>query len=328
MKKITVIGGGTGTFVVLSGLKQYPMDIAAIVSTIDSGGSTGRLRDQYGVLPPGDLRQCLVALSEAPDLWRKLFLHRFENGDFNGHNFGNIFLTALDQLTPDYNKVIEMASYILKTKGTVIPVTFDDVHLCAEYQDGEIIETEDLIDTALHKKIPIKRAYLKPRASANPKALSRIRESEYIILGPGDMYTSIIPNILVRGMRPAIRESKATLIYIVNLVTKNGQTPQYSAFDHVKDIEKYIGRPIDIVIMNNRTIPDPFVNYYEKYGEKVIQDDLDERNGKEYTRKIIRTDVLSTMKVEQKKSDTVMRSILRHDSIKLASTINKLLGRV
>src|SRR3989344_7254506 len=138
MKKITVLGGGTGTFVVLSGLKKYPLDLSAIVTMMDSGGSTGRLRDQLGVLPPGDLRQCLVALSEASELWRKLFLYRFEKGDLKGHNFGNIFLSALEKVSENYNEVIESVSFVLKTKGKVIPVTFEKAHLCVKYESGKI----------------------------------------------------------------------------------------------------------------------------------------------------------------------------------------------
>src|SRR3990167_7767430 len=135
MKKIVLIGGGTGTFVVLSGLKKFPFNLSVIVSMMDSGGSTGRLRDQLGVLPPGDLRQCLVALSDASDLWRKLFLYRFESGDLQGHNFGNIFLTALEKVSSNYNEVMDTASYVLKTKGSVFPVTFEKTHVCVKYQN-------------------------------------------------------------------------------------------------------------------------------------------------------------------------------------------------
>ena len=142
MKKVTVIGGGTGTFVVLSGVKQYAVDLGVIVTMMDSGGSTGRLRDQLGVLPPGDLRQCLVALSEAPLLWRRLFLYRFESGDFAGHNFGNLFLSALEKVCSSYDEVINTASFVLKTKGKVIPVTFDNTNLCVQYRSGKIIKGE------------------------------------------------------------------------------------------------------------------------------------------------------------------------------------------
>ena len=163
MKKITVIGGGTGTFVVLSGLKKYPLDLSVVVTMMDSGGSTGRLRDQLGILPPGDLRQCLVALSDAPLLWRKLFLYRFEKGDLEGHNFGNIFLAALEKVSDSYDEAIETVSYVLKTKGNVIPVTLNKLHLVAEYENGKKVTGEGLIDENHSEKSRIKIAYLEPQ---------------------------------------------------------------------------------------------------------------------------------------------------------------------
>lgn len=323
MKRLVVIGGGTGTYVVLSGLKMFPYDISAIVSTIDSGGSTGKLRDQYGALPPGDMRQCLVALSEAPDLWRKLFLYRFESGDFSGHNFGNIFLTALEQITPDYDEVIAMASYILQTKGHVIPVTYNKVHLCAQYADGEIIETEDLIDSAFHKLERVENVYLKPHAKANPEALKAVKNAEYIIIGPGDLYTSLVPNLIVDGMKDSVSKSSAQIIYITNLMTKPGQTPHYTIRDHVKDIERYLGRKISILLVNNKPIPKDVLKYYKKYGAELVLDDADE---KEYD--VIRRDLLAPGSLRQSDSDTVLRSILRHDSLKIAHALHDTIGTV
>src|SRR3989338_2221566 len=180
MKKVTIIGGGTGTFVVLSGLKQHPFDLAAIVTMMDSGGSTGRLRDQLGVLPPGDLRQCLVALSDAPELWRKLFLYRFEKGDLAGHNFGNIFLSALEKVCDDYDTVIDTVSYVLKTKGLVLPVTYEKTHLCAEYENGTVIKGEGNIDEDNPERSRIVNAYLEPKVEVNQKAVRRILDSDFI----------------------------------------------------------------------------------------------------------------------------------------------------
>jgi uncharacterized cofD-like protein len=323
MKRVVVIGGGTGTFIVLSGLKMFPYDISAIVSTVDSGGSTGKLRDQYGALPPGDMRQCLVALSEAPDLWRKLFLYRFENGDFKGHNFGNIFLTALEKIAPDYSQVIDMASYILQTKGHVIPVTYHKVHLCAQYEDGEIIETEDLIDSAFHKTQRIEKVYLKPRAKANPEALKAVKNAEYIIVGPGDVYTSLVPNLIVDGMKEAIEKSSAKIIYISNLMTKPGQTPKYTVMDHINDIEKYLGKKVSILLVNNAPIQKSVVQYYKKYGAQSVKDDaLDNQ----YT--VVRQDLLVPGIVHQSESDEVLRSILRHDPLKIAHILHDIIGTV
>src|SRR3990170_3093431 len=164
MKKVTVIGGGTGTFVVLSGLKDEKLDLSVVVSMMDSGGSTGRLRDQLGVLPPGDLRQCLVALSEAPLLWRRLFLYRFESGDFAGHNFGNLFLSALEKVCSSYDEVINTASFVLKTKGKVIPVTFDNTNLCVQYKSGVSVKGESRIEENINESSAIQKAYLEPLA--------------------------------------------------------------------------------------------------------------------------------------------------------------------
>lgn len=322
MQNVVVIGGGTGTFVVLSGLKDYPMHISAVVTIMDSGGSTGRLRDQYGVVPPGDLRQCLVALSDAPKLWRKLFLYRFEKGDFKGHNFGNILLTALEQIAPNYQEVIDTAEYILQTKGDVIPVTFDKVHLCAEYEDGEILETEELIDTAFHKKSRIKKVYLKPKAHANNNALKAIKQADYIILGPGDVFTSIIPNLVVNGIKDQLVHSKAKIIYIVNLMTKQGQTTNFTATDHIEVMESYLGRKIDVVLMNNTNISRDARGYYEEFGEKIVNDDLQKMDGKT----IIRTDLIAKGPFKKSIADKVNRSLQRHDSKKLAMTLSDIIN--
>jgi len=315
------MGGGTGAFVVLSGLKQYPVNISAIVSVMDSGGSTGRLRDQYGVVPPGDLRQCLVALSKASDLWRKLFLYRFSTGDFKGHNFGNIFLTALEKNAKNYQEVINVASYILQIQGKVIPVTFDNVNLGVKYEDGEIIFKEDLIDTAFHKKSRIVSAFLKPKATVNPAAKNAILLADYIVIGPGDLYTSLIPNILVKGISESITKGKGKIIYILNLMTKRGQTTDYFASDHISDLEYYIGRKIDLVIVNKTVMGNRVREYYNKYDEKQIVDDLPQDQF------IKRENLLAKKIYHQNIADNTLRSLVRHDSGKLGralwSIINK-----
>ena len=314
MKKVTVIGGGTGTFVVLSGLKKHDLDLAAIVTMMDSGGSTGRLRDQLGVLPPGDLRQCMVALSDSTDLWRKLFLYRFENGDLKGHNFGNIFLSALEKVCDDYNTVIDTASYVLNTKGKVIPVTFEKTHLCVEYENGTIIKGEGNIDEDNPEKSRIKRAYLEPKAAVNPDAVSRIRESDYIIIGPGDLYTSIIPVLLVDNLREEMKKSKAKIIYNLNLMTKTGQTTGYTANDFIQDFERYIGRKPDYITANNGEIPASILSWYKSDGEVPVLNNLHE-NGFQGT--IIEEDIISRSHIKKSTSDELTRSILRHDTQKL-----------
>ncbi len=321
MKKITVIGGGTGTFVVLSGLKEYPFELSAIITMMDSGGSTGRLRDQLGVLPPGDLRQSLIALSEAPLLWRKLFLYRFEAGDFKGHNFGNIFLSALEKVSKDYKEVIKTASFILKTKGKVIPVTFDKTNLVAKYTNGKILKGESMIDTNTEKENRIQEAYLEPKASANPEALKIIEKSNYIIIGPGDLYTSLIPVLLVDGIKEAFKKTKAKIIFVVNLMTKLGQTPHYKISDHLKDLEKYLGKEPDFLLVNNGKIAKNIIKWYQDYDEEAVIDDLKSK----FLGKIIKDNLISSTLFEQVASDKLSRSVLRHSSKKLARIINKII---
>jgi len=320
MKKITVIGGGTGTFVVLSGLKNYSVDLSVVVSMMDSGGSTGKLRDQLGVLPPGDLRQCLVALSEAPMLWRKLFLYRFEKGDLEGHNFGNLFLAALEKVSDNYDQAIESASFVLKTKGKVIPVTMDKLHIIAEYENGKKVKGESMIDENYNESSKINKIYLEPKGTVNPKATSSIKKADYLIVGPGDMYTSIVPVLLVKDIKQSIINSQAKIIYVMNLMTKSGQTTNYKASNHLEDITKYLGRQPDYILFNNKKIPDDILTWYKKYNEIEVINDLDKNNPK-----YLSDDLIDDEKIEKNPSDYLYRSILRHDSDKLAKVLSSII---
>ena len=257
-KHFVVIGGGTGTFTVLSALKKYPVCLSAIVSMADDGKSTGILRDQYGVLPPGDVRRALVALSKEGGMMRKLFEYRFENGDFGGHSVGNIFLSALEKITGNFAIAVEEASKILNVKGSVTPVTLDNVRLHATLTDGTIIEGEANIDIPKDglKRAPIKNIWLEPEARLYEAAKETILSADVIVIGPGDLYTSLIPNLLVSGVAEAIRESKAKKIYICNLMTKFGETDGFSAENFVREIEKYIGKNVLNFILCNVRKPD------------------------------------------------------------------------
>lgn len=322
LKKITVLGGGTGTFVVLSGLKKFHLDLAAIVTMMDSGGSTGRLRDQLGVLPPGDIRQCLVALSEASELWRKLFLYRFETGDFEGHNFGNIFLSALEKVSKDYDEVMETVSYVLKTKGSVIPVTFEKSHVCARYESGKLIKGETNIDENNPEQSRIVEAFLEPYVKSNEKAVERLTTTDYLIVGPGDLYTSIIPVLLVNDLKSKIRDSSAKIIYFMNLVTKTGQTTHYKATDHILDLTKYLGRAPDVVFVNKGEILPDVLEWYKSHGENAVEDDLNSTN---FSGTIIREDLIDRKQFTKPDADKLVRSILRHDSAKLAHALLKII---
>jgi uncharacterized cofD-like protein len=321
MNKVTIIGGGTGTFVVLSGLKSFEgIDLGVIVSMMDSGGSTGRLRDQLGVLPPGDLRQCLVALSEASTLWRRLFLYRFENGDLEGHNFGNIFLSALEKVSDNYDEVMDTVSYVLKTKGRVVPVTYGKTHLCVEYESGKVIEGEGNIDEDNHEESRIKKAFLKPKVQVNPNALDRVHVTDVLIIGPGDLYTSILPVIITNGVKDAIIHRNPFVIYIMNMMTKSGQTHNYKASDHIEDLKHYIGKEPDLVLMNNGKVDKSIIEWYESHNEHVVINDLDETN---YNVKCVEADFVDRTQIVKSNSDTLTRSILRHDSAKLAKVLKK-----
>lgn len=322
MKKITVLGGGTGSFVVLSGLKQLDLDLAAVVTMMDSGGSTGKLRDQLEVLPPGDVRQCLVALSEAPEMWTKLFLYRFEKGDLQGHNFGNIFLSALEKVSPNYHEVIDSVSKLMQIKGQVLPITYEKSHLCVEYENGVTIKGEGNIDEDNPERGRIQKAFLDPWVDANPRAYERIQQTDYLIVGPGDLYTSITPILLVDHIQQVTKTTSAKIIYIMNLMTKAGQTTDYTACNHLKDISRYLGREPDIVILNNSKIPQEIVEWYDQHNETPVQDDLKICG---YQGKIVKGDIINTQKFSKKSTDTLTRSILRHDSEKLAKLLLKLI---
>jgi len=317
--KIVVIGGGTGTFVALSGLKRYPVDLSAIITMMDSGGSSGRLRDELGVLPPGDVRQCLVALAKSSRLLREMFNYRFESGGLKGHTFGNIFLSTLTKTTGSMKKAIEEVGKILRIQGRVVPVTYAKSDLCVKLADGKVIEGETHIDEVENreKRAKIVRAFLKPQISANPDAKEAIKEADIIVIGPGDLYTSIIPNLLVKGISAAIKQSKAQKIYVLNLMTKYGQTTSYTAKDHIDDLIKYLGEDVlDTILVNTKTPSKETLAWYEDYDEHPVKDDL-----KTEIPVVIRKNLLKDVMMGNDSSDNLRRSIIRHNSEKLAETI-------
>jgi uncharacterized cofD-like protein len=324
-QKIVVIGGGTGTFVALSGLKKYDVDLSAIITMMDSGGSSGKLRDELGVLPPGDVRQCLVALAKSPKLLREMFNYRFEEGGLKGHTFGNIFLSTLTKTTGSMKKAIEEVGKILHIEGRVIPVTYDKSDLCIELEDGIVIEGETHIDEveSREKRAKIKRAFLKPEAQINPDAERAIREADAIIIGPGDLYTSIIPNLLVVGVDEAIKKSKGKKIYVLNLMTKYGQTTRHSAKDHVEDLKQYLKESqLDLVLVNNKTPKKETLAWYKDFDEHQVEDNLGEKN----KFLIIRENLIKDVVLAISPSDSLKRSIIRHDSDKLAKAIMEILS--
>jgi len=325
MPKVVTIGGGTGSYSSLMGLKRHPLRLTAIVNMIDDGGSSGKLRDELGVLPPGDVRQCLVALSESSKLLRDMFNFRFEEGGLKGHSFGNIFLSALEKETGSMKKAISEVGKVLNIKGKVVPVTFTKTaRLCVDLADGKTIAGETHIDEVEKKenRAPIKKIYLKPKAELNPDAKDALKNSDYIIIGPGDLFTSVIPNILVKGMPLAIKNTRAKKIYVMNLMTKYGQTTHFKASDHIHALEKYLGKNIlDFILVNTKKPKKQILYWYKKYEEYPVEDDL---VGK-YKYKIIRKDLLRDVIIEQNPSDVRRRSIIRHNSKKLAEEIMQII---
>lgn len=272
-KKVVVIGGGTGVFTVLSGLRKHPVELSAIVSMADDGGSTGVLREEFGILPPGDVRRVLVAMSHSERLLSDLFNYRFEEGGLKGHTFGNIMLTALERITGSFEEAVDEAARILRVKGRVFPVTLDNVRLFAELEDGKIISGETNLDIPKHDgRLRVSRVWLEPRAKLNEKAGRAIQEADLVIIGPGDLYTSIIPNLLVRGMRDFLKHSRAKKVYVVNLMTKWGETAGFDAADFLTAVEKYLGKGVlDYIVVNDKRPPSERARHYEKENAEFIE---------------------------------------------------------
>lgn len=321
---IVVIGGGTGTSVVLSGLKKFDVSLSAIISMADTGGSTGRLRDEFGFQPVGDLRQGLAALAadSQSDWIRKVLLYRFNKGNgLEGHNLGNLVLTALQDITGSTSDALEVAAKIFRLKGNIYPVTTQNIQLVIEYEDGYVEIGEHILD---HKHGGEKIVNLKtsPRATLYPKAESAIGNADIIVIGPGDLYGSILPALIVEGIKPAFANTKAKIVYVLNLMTKYTQTNGYHASHHIGEIEKRIGRSIDCVIVSNSPIPKIHQKRYASQNEFQVPDDIDP---KKYS--IIHEDLLKPTKVKGQKQDPVTRSFLRHDPEKLARVIMQLCER-
>jgi uncharacterized cofD-like protein len=322
-KNVVTIGGGTGSFMLLTGLKKYPVNISAIVSMADDGGSTGVLRDELGVLPPGDVRQCLVALSESSELLRELMNYRFEKGGFKGHSFGNLLLSALEKIKDSFIDGVEEAAKILNVKGEVIPVTSHDAHLYIKLKNGKILKGENEINHAFDiEKNGIHKIYFSPRVKANPKAISSIAKADLIIIGPGNLYCSILPNLIVPGIPQAIRKSKAKVVYNCNLVNKKGHTEKFMLDDYVEAINKYIGaKRIEYVTFNTKKPSKKLVSKYENKKELLVK--FRNNNKVERNYKIIQANLLSKISVEKNPADALpaVRSFIRHDNEKLAKVL-------
>lgn len=308
--KIVAIGGGTGLSTLLRGLKQYSGNITAIVTVADDGGSSGRLRREMGVLPPGDIRNCLAALADEEKLLTELFQYRFHAGDgLNGHSFGNLFLTVMSEVTGDLERAIAASSKVLAIRGRVLPATLSDVSLWAELTDGRTIQGESNISEAKGK---IKKIGCIPAEPvALPTAIKAIEEAEFIVIGPGSLYTSVIPNLLVPEIRSCIAKSKAPRIYICNIMTQPGETEGYTVSDHIRAIDEVCGKNLfDAVLVQGRSpSAQALIRYAQENSHPVF---LDREDVAKLGRRVVIANVMD------EDEDT---GYVRHSSSRLAAVL-------
>nr|WP_090891365.1 YvcK family protein [Evansella caseinilytica] len=314
MKKanIVVIGGGTGLSVLLRGLKTFPVDITAIVTVADDGGSSGRLRQELSIPPPGDIRNVLVALSEVEPLVEQLFQHRFENGNgLSGHSLGNLLLAGMTSITGDFARGVRELSKVLNVKGKVLPASNQEIILHGEFEDGSFVEGESKIPLTGKK---IKRVFIEPE---NPmplhESLIAINEADLVVLGPGSLYTSVIPNLLVKQITAAIRKSSAWKVYICNVMTQPGETDHFTASDHVKAIYEHAGDGLlNAILVNEQKIPFSYAQRYAAEGaEEVV---VDEKQLEALGMEVVADDFLY-----------FDNRYLRHDAIKLSQRLVSML---
>ncbi len=326
-KKVVVIGGGTGIYTTLVGLRKYPIDLSVIVSMTDSGGSNRVIRDEFGLLPTSDLRQAMVALAgkSEEDLLRKLFTYRYSQGTgISGMTFGNLFMAALTDIMGSQKEAIKETCRLLHVEGNVIPVTYDDAQLVARYDNGKQVMGEHHIDepdltTGQHRIVGLE---VFPKAKANPEALEAIKNADLIVMGPGDLYTSLLCNLVVDGVAKAITKSKAKKVFVTNLMTKFGQTAGYTASDYLFELYKYLAGGIvqTILISKPFKLKRDILKRYQEEKAEIVLDDLDFSNQSPKP-KVVRADLVSDLIYEKPKSDILVRSLIRHDPDKLAKAL-------
>ncbi|HHV99689.1 MAG TPA: YvcK family protein [Clostridiaceae bacterium] len=314
--KIIAIGGGTGLSTMLRGLKEFSSNITAVVTVADDGGGSGVLRQDLGMLPPGDIRNCVLALADTEPIMQQLLQYRFKEGMLKGQSFGNLFLAAMDGISSSFEEAVKKMCDVLAVTGRVLPVTLDNVQLCAELEDGTVICGESNIGK--HNEWhpgKIKKVFLEPQPTKPlQEVLDAIKEADIIILGPGSLYTSIIPNLLVNGMCEALRNSEALKVYVCNVMTQPGETDGYSVFDHISAIEKHSFKGIiDCCIVNTADIPDYLKKKYNDDGAEMVRLDMELLNKAGI--KVITGDYVS-----------INNNYIRHNSRKLAATIVELVA--
>ena len=315
---VVTIGGGSGQFALLSGLRDLPgLSITAVVSMMDSGGSTGRLRDELGILPPGDILKCILALSPHREIARTILLKRFEtNRRLRGHNSGNMLLTMLSQYTGSFPTGVAALAEILEVKGIILPVTTDQATLVAELSDGSRIFSERAIDVPRgNQRHKIKDVFLVPhhggQIRVHPPVLEAVRTSDFILMGPGDLYTSIVPNLIVPGVAESLRATRARIFYILNIMTKFGETHQFRGIDFIERLEACMGRQLDGIIYNNNPPSAEIRSRYRRRKSQWVQ--MESGQPHWVKRKLFSADLLETT-----------GGVVRHDACKLAGLLKAL----
>ena len=311
--KVVVIGGGTGLSTMLRGLKKYTSHITAIVTVGDDGGGSGKIREDLGMLPPGDIRNCILALADTEPLMEDLLQYRFTEGSLKGQCFGNLFLAAMAGISENFEDAVQKMSSVLAVKGKVLPVTLDDMKLVAELENGEIIEGESKIPSeVIVRKTSIKKLAIKP-IDAKPleEAIKSINGADVIIMGPGSLYTSIIPNLLVKGIPEAICKSPAKKVYISNVMTQPGETDGFKVSNHLKVLMDYgVAGNIDYVIANNGIIPPDIKEKYARENAELVV--LDYENISNLNVNVIEADLIK-----------ITKRYVKHNAEKLAELIMK-----
>lgn len=306
--KVVVLGGGTGMPVLLQGLKNYPLHLSTIVTVADDGGSTGMIRKKINVPAPGDIRNVIAALSNADEELNTLFQHRFKSAnELSGHSLGNLVLVAMNSLTGDFYSAVEKVSQLFKVKGDIFPVVKESVILHAKMTDGTVVTGESNIP---HEHKVIERIFLTPEyVEPNPKAVAAIKEADLVVISPGSLYTSILPNLILGGVVDALNQSKAKVVYVCNVMTQNGETDGYTAKDHIEAIYRHIGEnTIDSVILHNKEIDDKVLDLYEQENAKPVIYDKAK---------------LSTLGIELIEEDIIdySKQMVRHNTEKIAKLL-------
>lgn len=321
-KKLVVIGGGTGSFTLLSQLKHFFSDITALVNMADDGGSTGVLRDELGVLPPGDVRQCLVALASEPRM-RDLFDYRFQEGTFAGHSFGNLFLTAVEKTTHDFAEAVKLASDVLRIQGRVVPITLNNVTLVLEHPDGRIMRGQHGISSETFSRPSLR---FEPEAHVNPLAVEAIAQADLIVIAPGNLYGSLAPALIVRGVAEALSIAKAKKAYVCNLVTKPGQTDGFKVHDFAGEIMRFLGGKVilDYVLYNNAKPSQELLEKYAREGEFWVEFEEHVLASTPY-KSIGGHFVSDTPWQARAKADLLRRTLIRHNAKTVAQALAELI---